>query len=339
MTQKTYRWGLLGAGEILERWLKGFRQVEHAEIAAVASRRPETARKQAERYGIAEALSYDELIQRRDIDVMYIPVPHTAHKALAMRAMEAGHNVLVEKPAAVTAADWDDMVDCAKANRVFLMEAVWTRCFPAIDLMLQRIAAGEIGEIQNVQASFTGVLPQSYEGRLTDPEQAGGVLLDIGVYGLHFARMVYGKSPVRLTSVASLGAGANRAGIDEQGVYVGLYDDGAMSVIISSMRSDWPDTAMVNGTKGYIRVPEFWRPTELEIVCGKERSMLTAPVPQSVPGISDEGYQFEIRHVQDCLARGLSESPLVTHAATREILAQCDELRAQWGLRYPFERR
>ena len=92
---KKTRWGLLGAGNLLNRWMKGFQQVEDAEIAAISSRTPETAQKMADRFGIATVLSYEEILKRHDIDIMYIPVPHSLHKELAIRAMEAGFPVLV----------------------------------------------------------------------------------------------------------------------------------------------------------------------------------------------------------------------------------------------------
>ena len=126
------RWGLLGAGVILDRWMKGFRQVEDAQIVGIASRTRETAVKQAARYGIAEAMTYEEMLGRKDIDIVYVPVPHPFHKELTLQALDAGFHVLVEKPAAVTAAGWDEMTLCAKKNGRFLMEAVWTRFFPAI---------------------------------------------------------------------------------------------------------------------------------------------------------------------------------------------------------------
>nr|MCR4804197.1 Gfo/Idh/MocA family oxidoreductase [Clostridia bacterium] len=129
---KKTRWGLLGAGRLLERSMNGFLQVEDAEIAAIASRTQETAQKMAVRFRIPDALSYDEILQRRDIDVMYIPVPHPAHRELAIRAMEAGFPVLVEKPAAVSAAEWAEMEAYAKEHHVFLMEALWTRFFPVM---------------------------------------------------------------------------------------------------------------------------------------------------------------------------------------------------------------
>ena len=131
--QRKIRWGLLGAGNILHRWMKGVRQVEDMEIAAVSSRTKERAQLMAETFQIPEALTYEELLAREDIDIVYIPVPHPAHKDLAIRAMNAGKAVLVEKPAGINARELDEMVACARKNGVFFMEAVWTRFFPLIE--------------------------------------------------------------------------------------------------------------------------------------------------------------------------------------------------------------
>ncbi|MBO7710563.1 MAG: Gfo/Idh/MocA family oxidoreductase, partial [Lachnospiraceae bacterium] len=311
---KKIRWGLLGAGILLERWMKGFQQVEDAEIAAVASRTPETAKRVAGRFGIADALTYDEILKRDDIDIMYIPVPHTAHKELAIRAMEAGFPVLVEKPAAVTAADWAEMAACAEKNHVFLMEAVWTRCFPLMQQVLDEIRAGAIGDVRHVEAAFAFRVGDDYQGRLTDPAQAGGALLDVGIYGLHFAKFIYERMPQRLLSLAAMDTDGLHLQVDEQNVMIGRYDNGAMFTVTSAIRTVMPDTAWIYGTKGYIRMPKFWKPESAEIVCDGAERRLSSPVPQRISGISDEGYQFEIRHVNECLRRGLTQSPLVTHA-------------------------
>ena len=332
------RWGLLGAGVILDRWLKGFRQIEDAEIAGIASRTRETAEKQAARYGIENAMTYDELLQRKDIDIMYIPVPHPYHKELAMRAMKAGFPVLVEKPAAVTAADWDEMTKCAAENGVFLMEAVWTACFPAIRKLLELVHSGAIGDMRCLQAAFTFRIPDDYKGRLTDPMTAGGALLDVGVYILHFAQMVYGRSPLRWASLASIGTDEMHLQVDEQEAYIGQYDNGALSILTSAIRIDTPDTAWIYGTEASIRIPCFWKADRFEIIRNGTTETYEYPVAQKVKGIEDEGYQYEIRHVQECIRSGVQESPLVPQAVTREVLAQCDELRKQWGLKYPFEK-
>ena len=333
------RWGLLGAGNLLERWMKGFRQVEEAEIAAIASRTPETAQRMADRFGIGDALSYEEILKRDDIDIMYIPVPHPAHKELAIRAMEAGFPVLVEKPAAVSAAEWAEMERCAREHGVFLMEAVWTRFFPLMEQVLRVIRAGEIGDVRHVQASFAYRVPDSYRGRVIDPEQAGGALLDVGVYGLHFVKFIFGKMPERLLSLASVDTDDLHLQVDEQNVVIGQYDNGALFTVSSAIRTEMPDTAWIFGTKGSIRMPVFWKPTSAVISCGAGERRIESPVPQRFCGVEDEGYQYEIRHVNDCLRRGLTESPLLTHEITRDVLKLCDELRAQWGLVYPFERK
>ncbi|MCR5136958.1 MAG: Gfo/Idh/MocA family oxidoreductase [Oscillospiraceae bacterium] len=336
---KKTRWGLLGAGNLLERWMKGFRQVEDAEIAAVASRTPETARRMADRFGIREALTYEEILKRDDIDIMYIPVPHSAHKELALRALEAGFPVLVEKPAAVSAAEWAEMTACAKEHKVFLMEAMWTRFFPVMQQVLDVIRSGEIGEVRHIEATFAYRVPDSYQGRLTVPAQAGGALLDVGVYGLHFVSFVYEKTPERILSLASIDTDRLHLQVDEQSVVIGRYDDGALFTVTSAIRTDMPDTAWIYGTEGSIRMPVFWKPESAFISRGGSERQIMSQVPQQVPGILDEGYQYEIRHVNDCLRRGLTESPLVTHAMTGHVLQMCDEIRAQWGLVYPFEKR
>ena len=101
MEQKKIRWGLLGAGAILDRFMNGAKQWDDMEVVAIASRTPESAKKMAEKYDVPEVLTYDGLLAREDIDVVYIPVPHTAHKELAIKAMKAKKAVLVEKPAGI----------------------------------------------------------------------------------------------------------------------------------------------------------------------------------------------------------------------------------------------
>ncbi len=332
------RWGLLGAGALLDRWMKGAMQAEDAEIAAVASRTLETAKRQADKWNIPEYMTYDELIARDDLDVLYIPVPHTSHKELAMKAMSAGRNVVVEKPAGINAEEWAEMTECARRNHVFLMEAVWTRCFPASRDILQLIADGAIGDVRMLQASFCFRNGDDYQGRLYNLNTAGGALLDVGVYPLHFAHMIFGRKPVSLTGTAAIGSDHLHLEVDEQNAMIAQYDNGALAVMTSAIRTEAPDTAYIFGTNGYMVIPHFWKPSEVQLICpSKEEQHILHAVPQNVPGTEDEGYQFEIRHVNDCLRNGLTESPLVPWHATAAVLEQCDELRSSWGLTYPGE--
>jgi AcrR family transcriptional regulator len=145
------------------------------------------------------------------------------------------------------------------------------------------------------------------------------------------------KMPEKILSLASTDTDHLYLKVDEQNVIIGRYDNGALFSVMSAIRTETPDTAWIYGTKGYIQIPVFWKPECAEIVCDGAARRIESPVPQRINGISDEGYQYEIRHVQECLRQGLIQSPMVTHAMTRDVLEMCDEIRRQWGLVYPFE--
>ena len=337
--KKIIRWGILGAGSIVDRWIKGARQVEDMEIAAIASRTPETAQKMAQKHGIPEAVTYEQLVSRDDIDVVYVPVPHTAHKELTIQALKAGKAVLVEKPAAVTAADFADMAACAKENHTFLMEAVWTRFFPIIGKIREYLGENGIGDVRLVQTAFAFRAGEELiRGRLADPMTAGGSLLDTGVYDFHFTDMILDKEPQNITGLASFDTDEYHLQVDEQASWVVRYDKGELAVMTSAIRTTLPDTAFIYGTKGSIEVPVFWKPSRMIVrVYGKEEEQIEMPIPQKIAGMEDEGYQFEVEHVNDCLRCGLTESPVMTFEKSLRVLRQCDSLRDQWNFRYPFE--
>ena len=234
MKQKI-RWGILGAGKIVDRWIKGALQVEDMEICAIASRTEETARRAAQRWNIPCVMTYEQMASDDEIDVVYVAVPHTAHKELALLAMQHKKHVLVEKPAAVNAAQFAEMMQCAEENHVFLMEAVWTRFFPLMQEMKTLIRQGTIGDVRCVQASFCFRTADDDHSRLTDPAAAGGSLLDVGVYVLNFADLVYDKEPEKLMGLASINTDACHFQVDEQGAYIARYDRGELAVLQGSI--------------------------------------------------------------------------------------------------------
>lgn len=331
------RWGLMGAGAILERWMQGAAQVPDMEIAAVASRTQESARRAAGRWKIPKTMTYDEMIHDPDIDVVYVPVPHTQHQELSMKAMENGKHVLVEKPAGISASQFQKMAECARRHNVFLMEAVWTRFFPIMDTVLTKIKEGEIGDVRHVQAAFSFRVPDDCTSRLVDPDRAGGGLLDVGVYPLHLARMIYGRAPESITGLCAMNTDGLHLQVDEQASFVARYDNGALATMSCGIRTQMLDTAFIYGTRGYMILPVFWKPTRVTIVTGGRTEVIEQKVPQTVPGAEDEGYQYEIAHVNDCIRRGVKESPLLPFAETMDVLKQTDRLRRDWGIRFPQE--
>ena len=137
------RMGILGPGRIVRRVMKDFHRAQGIELTAVASRSEERARQAAEEYGAKYALaSYEELASCDEVELVYIATPHVFHCEQAIMMMEHGKHVIVEKPMAVTADEARRMAECARANNVFLMEAMWTRFFPAWEKMMELIHLG-----------------------------------------------------------------------------------------------------------------------------------------------------------------------------------------------------
>ena len=127
--------------------------------------------------------------------------------------------------------------------------------------------------------------------------------------------------------------------VDEQGSYIAQYDQGELAVMTSAVRTSMPDTAYIYGTKGSIEIPSFWKPTRMHVMTDGRDEWIERPVSVDGDGNEDEGYQYEIRHVQECIRSGKTESPVMTWEKSRSVLAICDRLRSDWGLRYPFEMR
>lgn len=336
---QTIRWGLLGAGNIANRWLAGFLQTEGDRLVAVASRNHETAEKMAKKWNIPRVMTLNEMVESPEIDAVYIPVPHPFHKELAMLAMSHHKAVLVEKPGAVNAADFVEMATYAKAQNTFLMEGVWTRFFPAFDWIHERIACGDIGELRCVQSNFSfRVEERNTKPRCFLPALAGGGLLDVGVYPMHFSSIIFGEKPVSLVGAAEVVRDEFGFGVDEQGSYIAMYSGGGMACGSFGVNTNMVNNAVIYGSKGRMEIPEFWKPNRVHIVNEDRDEMVLFPVEQKVDGVNDLGFQYEIRHVNECLRNGLNESPVMTHALSLEILNQCDELRRQWNMPYPFEK-
>ncbi len=340
---KTYRWGIMGAGGIIYRWMRGLNQSENAVVHCIGSRTIEHAEKTAKDLNIPKFGDYMSVVTDPEVDVCYIAVPHPFHKELAELAMDHGKHVLVEKPAAVSAAEWESMTECAKRNGVFLMEAMWTRLFPAMDELRRLFSEGELGRLKYVTCAFGSYLPDMMKNnRNLRADLAGGGLLDIGVYCLHLCDALFGAEAEEVFSFADVNSDENQFGVDEQAAILARYPGGGVASMACGVRTAMKDTAVLHGASASIELPVFWKPTELRITraVGRERvtENVTFPVEQKEGLAPDEGFRYEVEHLQDCVEKGLLESPEISWEASARVLRMCDKLRAQWGLVYPFEK-
>jgi predicted dehydrogenase len=321
------RWGILGPGRIAGKFAEAVSALPDAELVAVGSRASERAAEFAAKYAIPNAHgSYADLAADPTVDAVYVSSPHVGHAGHACLCLEAGKAVLCEKPMFVNAAGVRRMRDCARANGRFLMEAMWTRFLPVTVGVRQWLADGCIGEPRAVLIDFGFRCAWNPASRLLNPELAGGGLLDVGVYTISYASMIFGTAQ-SATGFAHIG----ETGVDEQAAMTLSYGAGKLASLFCSVRTRTPHTARICGTDGEIFVEHFWN---------TPKATLTRP--KAEPEVLDQsheinGFEYEIREVHRCLAAGLLENPIMPLDESLAIAETMDQLRAQWGLTFPME--
>ena len=238
---RTYNWAILGLGNIAHKFAKDLALVPGARLHAVASRSLAKARAFATDFGVPHAVGcYEDLLAVPGLDVVYIATPHSEHCAHTLLCLRAGLPVLCEKAFAQNAGQARDMIRAAREGRVFLMEAFWTRFFPAIAQALALVAAGHIGEVKHLVADFGFAAPYQPEGRLFNPALAGGSLQDVGVYPLFISQLFLGE-PTAVGAVAAL----SPTGVDLNCAVSLAYPGGATASLFSTIAvqtDNWCET-------------------------------------------------------------------------------------------------
>jgi predicted dehydrogenase len=319
------RWGILSTGNIANNFTEDLRLVPDAEVIAVGSRTVEAAKSFAARHGIPRAYgSWQELAGDPDVDVVYVANPHSGHHAATMLCLRAGKAALTEKPLTLNLAQAQELIDTARDRNVFLMEAMWTRCFPVYRRLRELVAGGAIGEVASIAADFGFHATTDPLHRLRSPALGGGALLDLGVYPVTFAHFFLGE-PDEIKAWARLGP----EGVDENTAIIFGYSSGALATLTCSLLGDGGQRATITGTTGRIELPNgFFHPNGYKLVSGGDVEQVEAPY-------DGWGFHFEAAEVQRCLRAGLVESPLVPHADSLAVMRSLDAVRAQIGVTYP----
>lgn len=317
------RWGIISTGNIASNMADAINQIEDAALLAVGSRNIETADQFADQFTIPRRYaSYEELVKDPELDVIYVATPHPFHHENTLLALNNGKAVICEKPLAMNSQQADEMMKIARDKKLFLMEAMWTRFLPSVIKARELIADGAIGTPMQLQADFGFRTEFDASHRLFAPELGGGALLDVGIYPVSFASMLFGK-PDSIRGLARLG----ETGVDEESVMVATYEDGKTAVLSAAIRLDTPCEAIINGTEGRIILHRyFWGggPITLKKYASNETTRFDIPM-------HDNGFIYEAEHVNQCLRDGLTESPIMPLSESVDISATMDAVIAQWS--------
>lgn len=325
-TAGTTRWGILGTGGIARKFADGLGSAEGAELVAVGSRSAESAEAFGTEFAVPRRhASYEALAADPDVDIIYVATPHPVHREAVLLCQAAGKAVLCEKPFTVNARDAAELIENARAKQLFLMEAMWSRYFPAMIRFHELIAEGAIGEPHLLQADFGFRTAVNPAGRLFDVALGGGALLDVGVYVVSLASMIFG-TPAAAAGIGQFG----ETGVDELTAITLAYPGGQIAQLTCAIRTQTTVEATLFGSEGSLAIASPWYcPSHLTLArTGHEVESLDIPYVGN-------GYNYEAEEAGRCLREGLLESPTMPLDETLQIVQTLDRIRAPWPVTYP----
>lgn len=321
---QTIRWGIIGAGKIAAKFASDLSTSETGKLVAVASTSLERAQEFALKYNAEYAFgSYKEIFSV-EIDAIYVATPHTFHKEHTLLCLNNSVAVLCEKPFGMDESEVIEMIDLAKEKSIFLMEAMWTRFLPTTLKTLELIQSGAIGEVVTIHADFGFRTEFDPNSRLYNMKLGGGAFLDIGIYPAFLSLLVLGyPTGIQATSTFS------ETGSDITTSFIYTYDNHATSVLNCTVASETLSEAIIYGSRGHIKLHKrFHEARKLTLVDSEGK--------EQVFDFSREtfGYNYEIEEVNRCLTQGKTESSMMTHQLSLQLIHLLDKTRAAAGIKY-----
>lgn len=322
------KWGIIGIGKIAHKFADALKVCENTELCAVASRNLLKAHKFAEEFGFDNAYgSYRELAEKSEADIVYIATPTASHYTDTMLCLNFEKNVLCEKSVSLNSRQLDTIFQTARYKDLFFMEAMWMKCRPAYLKAKEWLNDGKIGNISYIKADFSNVVPFDPDSRLFRADCGGGALLDLTVYPITLALDFLGIPDEIITS-AHL-----RNGVDTGNSIFLRYKNGSYASIDSGFELQLKNNAIISGSNGFITFGDYFHCTEEVALYDLNGSLIeSVSFPDKI-----NGYEYEIVEVNRCLREKLSESPLVPHNGTADVMRIMDECRKQWGMVFPGE--
>ncbi|MBP3953010.1 Gfo/Idh/MocA family protein [Bacillus suaedae] len=319
---KRFGWAYIGSGSIAQKTAKQILGTGDHKIVSVWSHHKENADTFAKKYNCLAFENMEDAIRTQGVEGVYIATPHTAHFNNALLALKCQKPVLIEKPITVNTKELEILLEYATKQNLYIGEAMWTKFNPLAKFINEYVEAGNIGDILEFDASFCVWSPR--RKRVIRPELGGGALLDLGVYPITYSHMLLGK-PSAIDAKTKL----NKFGVDGDDKIKLTNKNNSVSTISTSIFKYSSIQANIIGTKGKIKVPNFFSGNKATIISNGKKTVYKT-------GSSSYTYQFN-KVAQD-IRLGKLESEEVQHKDSLEIMEIMDECRKQFGVYYENDR-
>ncbi|MCR0327414.1 Gfo/Idh/MocA family oxidoreductase [[Clostridium] innocuum] len=321
---KTWNWGILGQGVIASQMADALMK-EHGGIYAIAGRHMDKVQAFAKRYTVQHCYDIESLLQDEAVDIVYIATPHTYHYDYMMKALRHGKHVLCEKAITVNHKQLQEVMQLAQEKGLIVMEAMTIFHMPVFQKARELVESGAIGKLKMLQVNFGSCKEYDVNNRFFSSELAGGALLDIGTYALSLVRWFLHEQPdTILTSMLPF-----ETGVDEMSGIILRNSLDEMATVTLTMRAKLPKRGIIAGEDGYLEISEYPRANSFEIRYTKDGWTETIDA-----GVRGDALLYEVRDME-AVVSGAAENH--TLQISSDVVSLMDEIRRQWGMKYPFE--
>ena len=318
---------IMGAGIIARTMATTLQPLKGVNCYAVAARDIHRAQIFADKYGFEKAYgTYTDMLEDPNVELVYIATPHSHHYEHIKMCLNHGKHVLCEKAFTANAKQAEEVLRMAEEKGLLLTEAIWTRYMPMRQTINDVIASGIIGKPTSIAANLG--YPSEHVERMVKPELCGGALLDLGVYVLNFASMVFGNDIEGMTANCI----KYPTGVDAQETIMLSYRDGRMATLYVTMLAQTDRRGFINGTNGYIEIENINNYESIRVYNLERKVVAEYAAPMQVTG-----YEYEVISAMKAIREGQLECPEMPHYETVYMMQLMDNIRAAWDISFPYE--
>ena len=268
------RWGVIGIGNIAEKFAESIKEVDNSKLIAIASSKQKKLINFGNKYNIQNSYrfnTYDSLLECKEVDAVYIATINISHFDLIVKSINAGKNILCEKPMTVNFQEASKVFNLLKSNNLFFAEAMPYRFHPQTKVITDIIKQGEIGEIKSVEIKFGFAVSRllqffSPKNRLFN-SIGGGAILDTGCYCTSFAllmaKLVNNNSDLSMFKLTNVSGTINRKKVEDLASAKIIFKNGLEANIETSFIKKMKNDVVINGTNGEIIIPNPWFPEKI----------------------------------------------------------------------------
>ena len=318
---KQVRWGIIGLGNIALKFAEGFQHTKNAKLLAISSRSKNKLLTFKNKYQIGDGYcfeDYDSLLKCKDLDIIYIALPHSLHHEWVIKSIEKGKNILVEKPATVNFLQMENIKNNLKGKNIFFSEAFMYRYHPQILKVIDLLKNKVIGNLVSMESFFGfdalgkkkifGIKLKKKPNRnyrLYNKELGGGAILDVGCYPTSFSILIaslISKFDFSKTKVLNKKIEIGPTGVDMNSFAELNFENNFKSTVGASLTQNLGKKTRIIGTKGELILEDSWSPTNLSLIQinGENKEIIKTKCHNNI-------YSYEIDILSQCILENKKE--------------------------------